>query len=535
VFFVSRPEQFAERAVLVDEILALTQPSRDREVAVNALMWRFGDAWQVGDLAIARATAAEMVRLVKELRRPADQWIIPTVESQAALLEGRFVDAERFAEAIAAQPTRVGNAAQVASAALFRVRRERGLLGDLEAGLKALVAQYPDVAVWRASLGVLYTETGRDDDARAELAALMASGLEQIRPYLTWTYTMACLADIAAFVGTGPESALIYGALRPHDGRNVVAGPFYFGPVAYYLGRLATRMARWENAARHLDDALAQATVVGARPYAAYALAARAWMLVGRGHRADAAAAADAAARARALAEPLGMEALLARLRTFQDGADEPGSDPQRVATGLGWAAFRQEGDFWIVAYEGRVHHLRDVKGFHYIAALLAEPGRDFHVLDLVGALHGQPEPMPGTGAGVRRARGALVRAEAGEPILDPRARREIGRRLEELRAQVEEAERFNDLARASLARDEIEAITAGVASAIGLRGGDRRMRTASERARASVTKAIRSAVRLIRRTDPALAGLLARTIRTGAFCRYEPLPQMPIAWRLND
>src|SRR5262249_26497663 len=275
-------------AVLVDEILSLTQQARDREVAVNALMWRFGDAWQAGDLAVARATAAEMVRLVKDLPRPAGPWDIPTAESQAALLEGRFVDAERFAEAIAAQPTRVGNAVQVASAALFRVRRERGLLGDLEAGLKVLVAQYPDVAVWRASLGVLYTETGRDDAARAELAALMEKGLAQIRPHLTWTYTMACLADVASVAGTGTDAAPIYDALRPHDGRNVVAGPFYFGPVAYYLGRLATRMARWEDAARHLDDALAQATAVGARPYAAYALAGRAGMVGGPPGRGDA-------------------------------------------------------------------------------------------------------------------------------------------------------------------------------------------------------------------------------------------------------
>ena len=39
---------------------------------------------------------------------------------------------------------------------------------------------------------------------------------------------------------------------------------------------------------------------------------------------------------------------------------------------------------------------LRDLKGLHYLARLLAHPGREFHVLDLVverGRL--RPRPLP--------------------------------------------------------------------------------------------------------------------------------------------
>lgn len=56
---------------------------------------------------------------------------------------------------------------------------------------------------------------------------------------------------------------------------------------------------------------------------------------------------------------------------------------------------------------------------------------------------------------------------------------------------------------------------------AVGLGGRDRVMGVVAERARASVTKAIRSAIRMIGRQD---ATLLSRTIRTGTFCAYEPI-----------
>ena len=51
---------------------------------------------------------------------------------------------------------------------------------------------------------------------------------------------------------------------------------------------------------------------------------------------------------------------------------------------------FRREGDYWSVVFAGRTVRVRDLKGVRYLARLLAEPGREFHVLDLVAAESGQ-------------------------------------------------------------------------------------------------------------------------------------------------
>jgi hypothetical protein len=57
------------------------------------------------------------------------------------------------------------------------------------------------------------------------------------------------------------------------------------------------------------------------------------------------------------------------------------------------------------------------------------------------------------------------------------------------------------------------------------------RLRSDSDRARLAVTKAIRYAIRKVERAHPPLGRILAATVKTGTFCRYEPDPQRPIRW----
>src|SRR5262249_51814703 len=106
---------------------------------------------------------------------------------------------------------------------------------------------------------------------------------------------------------------------------------------------------------------------------------------------------------------------------------------------------FCREGEFWTLAYAGKTFRLRDTKGLHYIARLLADPGAEVHVADLVKLGAGAEEGAC-TGAG----------GDLGA-VLDPRARAEYKQRLDDLRDELEEATAAGDLGRAARARDEIE------------------------------------------------------------------------------
>jgi hypothetical protein len=69
---------------------------------------------------------------------------------------------------------------------------------------------------------------------------------------------------------------------------------------------------------------------------------------------------------------------------------------------------------------------------------------------------------------------------------------------------------------------------------AVGFGGRDRRVSSASERARIRVTNAIRGALARIEQYSPDLGAHLRASIKTGAICSYRPDPGVSITWRLN-
>ena len=183
-----------------------------------------------------------------------------------------------------------------------------------------------------------------------------------------------------------------------------------------------------------------------------------------------------------------------------------------------GTAVFRREGEFWTVAFQGAAFRLRDSKGLHYIAALLHQPGRELHSLDLAGG--------PSDGKALHGG------GDAG-PILDPQAKAQYRARLDELEEELREAEQWNDRERVSRANEERELLAHELAAAVGLGGRDRKAASDSERARINVTRAIRAVLDRIAEHSPELAEHFDATLRTGTFCGYVPDPSSPLRWEL--
>jgi tetratricopeptide (TPR) repeat protein len=175
---------------------------------------------------------------------------------------------------------------------------------------------------------------------------------------------------------------------------------------------------------------------------------------------------------------------------------------------------FRREGDYWSVVFEGRTVRVRDLKGMRYLAQLLAHPGREFHVLDLVAAETGQ----------------RMALGDAGE-ILDERAKTAYRRRLAEIEDDIEQARALGDARREAQADAERDFLVRELARAVGLGGRDRRAASASERARSGVTRAVRHGIARIGEHHPQLGEHLNRTVRTGTYCAYIPEPGARAAW----
>ncbi|MFZ5719434.1 MAG: hypothetical protein ACOY5Y_08210 [Pseudomonadota bacterium] len=184
-----------------------------------------------------------------------------------------------------------------------------------------------------------------------------------------------------------------------------------------------------------------------------------------------------------------------------------PSGGVYRHEDGADVAQFKRSGQLWELEFSGRRAIVADMKGCSDLAALLANPRARLHCMDLAGR---------------------LAEGDAGA-AMDARARAECQRRIQDLQAEIAEAERDNDFARTERMSAELDALIDQLTAAMGLGGRGRKLGDPAEKARTAVTWRIRSAIKKIAQAHPPLGRHLQASIRTGAFCAYEP--ETPIRW----
>ena len=398
--------------------------------------------------------------------------------------------------------------------------------------------EFPTRPLLGCLLARLLTELGDQDQARTVFEPLAAGRFGGIPVNDDLLLSLGHLAEVAWFLHDAGRGAVLHALLLPYRGLVVDTLETSTGAVDRYLGLAALTAGDLETAELHLRDALDLNARIGAHPWAARTQADLAALLLARDQPGDRDQAAELLAAALGTASRLGMTAFAERAgdvlaRVGGDGhLRRARPQPAGAADGVAsWSVFRREGEYWSIAFAGQGFRLKDVRGLHYLAYLLRNPGREFHVLDLAAAGQavqaGGPRTSPARDDGLHPARPSDV-----GPILDERAKTAYRARLRELEEDLAEATSWADPVRAARARQEMQFLTGQLAAAVGLRGRDRTAGSAAERARVNITKAVKTALARIRAHSPALAGHLDATIHTGTFCSYTPDPRAPITWR---
>jgi hypothetical protein len=197
---------------------------------------------------------------------------------------------------------------------------------------------------------------------------------------------------------------------------------------------------------------------------------------------------------------------------------------------------FRKEGDFWTLVFERRILRLKHCNGLLFTAHLLQHPDREFHVAQLVALLPSVRANYAKRAYISRCDKERLgmhtVSCAGSNPLLDPTAKAEYRRRIEELRDAMEQAEEFNDAAKATEMEKELTFVALELSQAVGAGGRDRKHRAEDERARVNVTNAIRALTTKIAKEHPSFGRYLRLTIRTGSYCSYRPDPSSTPHWR---
>jgi tetratricopeptide (TPR) repeat protein len=507
----------AERLSLDQECLRLALAAGDKLHALRAHLLLIADWCELGDLSGAAAHVHEYEALV-HLRHSRYRWVSICLRSQIALWEGRFDEAERWyfeTEAVWRQDE--GRGAEMAAfpLGLCRAAERYDDLPRIEARLRAAFAMQQDLGscVGEMLIAQLYARVRDRPRVLAQMAVVRSHASFTEITEASW---LALLAEPCCLLGDIALAERLYRALLPHARRFFWLGPlgaYYEPPYGRQLGLLAETLGRLDQAIAHFSTAemsLVQAGMLSHLARLRYELAGA---LLARAGAGDRERAAELIEQAQTLAEQLGQPALVPLLAARAVEARAISAAPQLGSAGPAGATaesparfeLRREGEYWTVVSGRRTQRLRDSRGLQVLAQLLANPGQEFHVLQLVGS-----EDQPAD------------RGDSGT-VLDAEAVRRYRDRLLDLREELEEAQRFTDAGRADRARAEIDFVTQELARAVGLGGRARRAGSAAERARTAIQKRLRNAIGRIEQELPQLAQHLEQTIRTGTLCGYLP------------
>ena len=409
--------------------------------------------------------------------------------------------------------------------------------GDLAGAEEAFVAAHG--RAWTPHPGLALVRLAQGDVAAA--AALIADAIadpldvpsKERPPFgdLRLAPLLDAQAEIAAAAGD------VDTARRAADALRSIADSYGSGGL-HAAAALAS--ARAALAGDDLEDAIAgagSAVAAWADIGAPFETAAARVVLGDAHHRCGRADRARMEWRAaRAAFEAFGAAGWAERVeRLLADAPASPAPTPASIAVrpveaDASIATFSCEGDTRAICFGGRTVLVRDLKGLRYLARLLADPGREFHVLDLVAVENGTLEVD-------RRADASELGGEAGAglPVIDVQAREAYRRRLAEVDEDIEDADRMNDAGRLELAQRDRDYLVAELTRAVGLGGRHRAVGSTAERARTSVTRSLRYALRRLAEHHPGLATHLEHAVRTGTYCSYTPDPLAPVVWEVSN
>jgi hypothetical protein len=540
------PDNAQQRLATATEMANIAEQSAQWEWALRARELRASALLELGEL---REVESEITRCEEVSRRLGpSRGIIERLRAGQAMMEGKFDECERQLNLTLESAQRRNDQSLIVDYAgiLAYLRCEQGRMNEVEPLLQIPSENHPSFAPVRCGFALLYVRDRRLDEARIQFEYLAAEDFQLIPRDWNWLGIIGLLGEICAILDDRTRAAKLYTMLAPYAGRSLTLGfgIGYYGPVAHFLGMLATTLDRLDRAEAHFEAAIRFNLAMGATPCLNRTRVWYASMLLRRGLAGDSDRADELLDSAIASADTLCMKGVAEAARELKmrpEATDSTaklrGSDRLAHASPASerphiQATLKREGDYWTISYQGKISRLRHMIGLLFIAHLLGQPRVKVHVSELSQIAD---STYASESARHRYGHDELrnsTDSDAG-PVLDKAAKEAYRQRLADLRTELDEARSFNDPARAEKVSAEVEFITNEITRAVGLRGRDRRSGSQVERTRIRVTNAIRSAIAQINKHNPGLATFLHDTIYTGTYCSYRPSQEGPFEWQL--
>ena len=299
------PETLDERLTLTEETLALAARVDDHLARYWAASSSCINLLQAGRIIEGAEQAFAMRDLADRLAQPALRWRALHSEACRLLLAGDPDAAAPFAQ----EAFELGDGAGEPEAAVYfksqdmLERWQRGTLDELSARIKGTAPRPPNA---EASLCLIFSETGREPEARAVLDRRRGTGFGDLPRDPAFIACVAMFAGAAVRLGHRPSAARLYELVLPVAEQVGFDGVMTVGRLEHHLGGLARVLGRHDEAVDRLQRTTRLHEAMGARFFEARSRLELAIALHERGATGDAEAAVTEARCAATLGEDRG-------------------------------------------------------------------------------------------------------------------------------------------------------------------------------------------------------------------------------------
>ncbi len=474
------PGTGAERARLGHEIASIGATLGDVDRHAEGLILEANGLLESGD-ARFRSVLARWFEVLTTRSEPRDRYMIATRRAALALLDGDLDRAEALIEAAGSIGDQIhepdtGNVLMSQRVALASARRAPAELRMLAADAVSWWTGAP-VLAHAVAAGAL-AKAGDIEGAEVEVAKVAASGGWQSEGSYLRSVLVGHLAEASVALGDSEMCALLFADIEDIVDACGVNGAVvaFAGPFAHSAGILASALGDQDSARSMLRQSIETSRRLGASV----------WVRHGE----------------------IALEFIEERVAaSTPNGADD--SEPETASLSL-------HGGVWTITWQHESGTLPHLKGLADIATLVSRRDQEVAALEL--------------------ASGQAVSGVGTDAMTDQQSLDAYRRRLDDLDAERDTADRDADLGRIERLAVERQQLLAELRRVTGLGGRIRsNANDPAERARKAVSGRIRDAIGRLAEIMPGLAAHLDRSIRTGLRCSYSPLNHdRQIQWKIE-
>ena len=253
------------RGEVATRALSGAEASGDPRLQFSAHLASYTVAVESGDPVMAAHSLAKLRSIARTVGEPRLRWIAGLYDTFEATMTARLDDAQALAAATLDLGMQIGapDAFTFFAGQFFVIGTFAGRHEELFPLVEQATRDNPTVRAFKVAHGIICAAVGREDVARQILQEGTATGFAQLPVDNMWMTTVIGYAVLVVELDDVEAAVELLPIIEPFATEVAFNGVTSQGPVAAYVGKLASLLGRHDQAEDQLQAALAMATAFG--------------------------------------------------------------------------------------------------------------------------------------------------------------------------------------------------------------------------------------------------------------------------------